>query len=354
MKDEKKYLQGNSIEPIKLNSGMSVKDLVKTYDGMGFNAKRLSEACKTFGKMIDEDATVCLTLAGAMTPVGMGGLISTMIEKGFIDWIISTGANLYHDMHFALDLTVKQGSFNVDDEELYKNDIVRIYDVFLTNETLLKTDKFVVDTFKNRKFEKPISTADLHHILGNELIKKSKFPEKSFLANAAKLNVPIYTSSPGDSSIGMNLIINNLNRNPVPISPDLDVLETSAIVRSSEKNGVIEIGGGSPKNFFMQTQPTLWQILDDSKGGHDFFIQITTDMPQWGGLSGATPSEAKSWGKVKDAVKNNVVIYSDATVALPILCAYILSEKEPRKLKELYKKKDEFLLDLEKKFRKTH
>jgi len=354
MKDKEKYLQGNSIEPIKLTSGMNVKDLVKTYDNMGFNAKRLAEACKTFGKMIDSDATICLTLAGAMTPVGMGGLISTMMEKGFIDWVISTGANLYHDMHRALDLTMKQGSPNVDDGELYKNGIMRIYDVFITDETLLTTDKFIVDTFKNRKIEKPISTAELHNILGNELIKRAKFPEKSFLANAAKLNVPIYTSSPGDSSIGMNLIINYLNKNPIPISPDLDVLETSSIVRSSEKNGVIEIGGGSPKNFFMQTQPTLWQILNDDKGGHDFFIQITTDSPQWGGLSGATPSEAKSWGKVKDAVKNNVVVYSDATIALPLLCAYVLSEKEPRKRKELYKKRSEFLLDLEKRFRKTH
>lgn len=354
MKDREKYLHGKSIEPIKLTPGMSVKDLVKTYGQMGFNAKRLAEACELFKVMVDSDATICLTLAGAMTPVGLGGAISTLIENGFIDWIISTGSNIYHDMHLALGFQVRQGHFNVDDNELYKNSIVRIYDVFMPDETLLKTDKFIVDSLIEKKFKNPISTADLHHILGKELIEKSKFPEKSFLATATKYNVPIYTSSPGDSSIGMNLVINNLKRNAVPLSVDLDVLETAAIVRSADKNGVIEIGGGSPKNFFMQTQPLLWQILDDSRGGHDFFIQITTDSPQWGGLTGATPSEAKSWGKVKDAVSNNIVVYCDATLAVPILFDYIISTEKPRKRKELYLKRDKFLADLKNRFEKTH
>jgi deoxyhypusine synthase len=353
MEDREKYLKGNSIEPIKLTPGMSVKDLVKTYGKMGFNAKRLAEACELFKIMVEEDATICLTLSGAMTPVGLGGAISTLMENGFIDWIISTGANLYHDMHLALDLLMKQGHFNVDDNELYRCGIERIYDVFITEETLLKTDKFVVDSFAEKKFKNHVSTADLHHILGKELIEKSKFPEKSFLANATKYNVPIYTSSPGDSSIGMNVVVNYLKKNAVPLSVDLDVLETAAIVRSAKKNGVIEVGGGSPKNFFMQTQPMLWQILNDSKRGHDFFIQITTDSPQWGGLSGATPSEAKSWGKVKDAISNNIVVYCDATIAVPILFEYILSTKKPRKRKELYLKKDKFLAELKDGFEKT-
>lgn len=354
MKEREKYLQGNSIEPIKLTSKMSVKDLVKTYSQMGFNAKRLAEACELLKKMVESDATICLTLSGAMTPVGLGGAISTLMENGFVDWIISTGANIYHDMHFALDFKVVQGHFNVDDGELYKNSIVRIYDVFMPDETLLRTDKFIVDSLIERKFKDPLSTSDLHNILGKEIAKKAKFPERSFLANAAKYNVPVYTPSPGDSSIGMNLVINHLKKNSVPISVDLDVLETAAIVRSANKNGVMEIGGGSPKNFFMQTQPLLWQILDDSRGGHDFFIQITTDSPQWGGLSGATPSEAKSWGKVKDATANNIVVYCDATIAVPILFDYILSVEKPRKRKELFIKKGEFLADLEDAFKKKN
>ena len=160
----------------------------------------------------------------------------------------------------------------------------------------------------------------------------------------------VLVCSDGDSSVGMNLALNWLHDKPVPIDPIRDVLETAAIVRAARRNGVVEVGGGSPKNFYLQTQPTLWQMLEDSMGGHDYFVQITTDSPQWGGLSGATPSEARSWGKVKDARRNNVVVYSCASIALPILASYVLGTRKPRKPRELNLTKDDSLERLRRRY----
>lgn len=345
-----KYLCRPQITPQVLKKGMKVKDLVDEYSRAGaFNAGRLAEACKLYCHMIDEDATVGLTLSGAMTPTGMGGILITLIEQGFVDFIISTGANLYHDLHFALNLPVHQGDFRVDDTELYEAGIERIYDVFITDDLLLKTDKFIQDVTRGLSITEPISTADFHYHLGNAVLKDTPSPQLSFVAQAAKHGVPVFVSSPGDSSIGMNLSYLKLLGEGIVIDTDLDVLQSTAIVFQSKQNGVVSIGGGSPKNFYMQTQPTLAQILDINKGGHDYFIQITTDAPQWGGLSGATPTEAISWGKIKkDQIKNHVVVYSDATIAMPILAGYILSERKPRKKKHLYDGLTDAVADLKK------
>jgi deoxyhypusine synthase len=129
------------------------------------------------------------------------------------------------------------------------------------------------------------------------------------------------------------------------------VLETAAIVRAAKKNGALMVGGGAPKNFFMQTQPTLWQILEDSQGGHDYFVQYTADAPHWGGLSGATASEARSWGKVKDATINNVTAYCDASIALPLLTAWLLATQKPRRRRNLLAKKEAAFQELVAKYR---
>lgn len=349
-----KYLCRPRIFPQVLKKGMRIKDLVDEYSRSGaFNAGRLAEACKLYCHMIDENATVGLTLSGAMSPTGMGGILITLIENGFVDFIISTGANLYHDLHFALNLPIHQGDFRVNDTELYEAGIERIYDIFITDELLLKTDKYIQDVTNKISVVEPISTADFHYLLGKSVLSGTPSPQMSFVAQAAKHHVPIFVSSPGDSSIGMNLSYLKLMGKGIIIDTDLDVLQSTAIIFNSKKNGVISIGGGSPKNFYMQTQPTLAQILDINKGGHDYFIQITTDAPQWGGLSGATPSEAISWGKIRsEEVKNHVVVYSDATIAMPILASYALSEKKPRKKKYLYKHLPDYINDLKKHIKK--
>src|SRR5512147_2550734 len=338
----KRYLSRPPVEPMRLRKGMSVVDLVDVYRRAGaFNGGRLAEGADLFGRMIDSGATIALTVTGAMAPAGMGGAFQAMMEAGFVDLVIATGANLYHDLHFALKLPVVQGHFQVDDRELYRAGIERIYDVFITEDSLLDTDAFVREALEKAPaaLRGRVSTPQLHHYLGQLVNQSAPLPARSWVATAARLDVPIFTSSPGDSSIGMNLAAHKLRGGETTVDPDLDVLLSTAIVHDAEVNGVVVLGGGSPKNFYLQTQPTLWQILDLNRGGHEYVLQISTDSPQWGGLSGATPSEAISWGKVQaDMLKNHVVVYSDSTIAAPLVFSYALSTRKKRQPKRLYRR----------------
>lgn len=351
----KKFLQKKRIYPeIPKLKDKTIQDLINYYSNSGaYNGGRLGESCKIYEKMIEDDVTICLTLSGALTPTGLGGYINQLIKKGLVDFIISTGANLYHDIHFALDLPLHQGNFRADDKELLKEKIVRIYDIFLPEKTLLQTDKFIQEITNDFSSDKPISTAEIHNYIGKKLLKTGNKPEHSILATSAKYDIPIFTPSPGDSSIGMNLALTKLIDNNVVIDTDLDILESTSIVFNSQKNGAVELGGGAPKNFYMQTQPMLSQIMGLKKGGHDYFIQITSDAPHWGGLSGATPSEAISWKKVKpNKIKNDVVVYCDVTVAAPILFSYILTKDQiERPKKRLYQKRKDHLERLKKAYK---
>lgn len=332
-------LSGRQVEPIQLRGHENLADMIDhCYAGSGFNGRRLAEACQLYSRMLSEGATVGLTLSGAMTPIGMQGVLIDLMRAGFVDWIISTGANLYHDLHRAFDCPVAQGHWNVDDNELADVGVARIYDTYIgEKETLMATDEVILKAASKLRAAGPISTATFHAQLAEELRKIAPHPERSMLICAQDCGVPIYTSSPGDSSIGMNLVVPQLFGEAILLDPVRDIIETTAIVRAAEKNGVIHVGGGSPKNFYLQTQPTLHQILQDNTGGgHDYFIQLTTDAPHWGGLSGATPSEARSWGKIADANVNNVVVYSCASITLPILSQYVLIRNQPRPMRRLY------------------
>lgn len=345
------WLDAPPIRAMALPGNESVADLIdNAYAHSGFNGRRLAEGAQLYRRMIEANATVAMTVAGAMTPIGLGGAVVSLIERGFVDFLIATGANLYHDLHLAYGFPMVQGSPDVDDNALAEDGVSRIYDVFIGEEdTLMATDNRVLELLKGFDFSQPFSTATMHHHMGQALWDNAPHPERSLVAVAARYDVPIYTSSPGDSSIGMNLIIPHLFDKPVMLNPVLDVIETAAIVRDAELNGVVEIGGGSPKNFYLQTQPTLHQILmDKSKGGHDFFLQLTTDAPHWGGLSGATPSEARSWGKVKDAFVNNVVVYSCASITFPLIAQYALCRCKPRGQRRLFNRLSEMTEDLRK------
>ena len=354
MSSKEDFLSGRRIRGLKPKDVKSIISLVESYDSSGaYNAGRLAEACKLYEKMIKNSTTIALTLAGALTPTGLGGYINMAIESGLLDVIVSTGSNLYHDIHFALDLPLHQGTSNVDDELLLKEGIVRIYDVFLPDETLFETDKFVQEVVReySSKVSGPISTAELHYVLGKKLLESAPRAEESILATAAKHNVPVYTSSPGDSSIGMNAAKLKLQDGGVIVDPDKDVLETSAIIYNSSKNGVIVLGGGSPKNFYFQTQPMLDQILHIGGGGHDYVIQISVDVPQYGGLSGATLQEAVSWGKIRPREEvNKVTVYADITIGAPLLFSYVMAKGLKAKPKDIYLHLEDWLQKMRKSF----
>ena len=318
-----------------------------------FNAARLGEACRIFAeKMLapDQDTTIGLTMAGAMTPAGLGGCVVEMMDRGLVDFIISTGANLYHDLHHALNFTLHRGSPFVNDVELYEQGIIRIYDVLFPASVLLETDAYIRGFLVREKLHGAIASAELHYRLGQDLLKQHPgCEEHSVVARAALAGVPVYTSSPGDSSIGMNLAYHSLlNESSLMIDPNRDVNEVCAMVLAGKRNGCVILGGGSPKNFYLQAQPTLWEVYGIQKGGNDYYIQITTDQVVWGGLSGATPAEAVSWGKVNPGVlPDTVMAYCDSTIAFPLFCEYAVgSENGRRKRKELVHKRDTLLADL--------
>ena len=346
---QSRYLTGSLIEPKRITGGMSVVDLV---DGtfQAYNAARLREACQLLSlKMLDEDVTVGLTMTGALTPAGLGmSALIPLIEAGFVDWIISTGANLYHDAHFGLGLSMHRGNPQASDTVLREEGIVRIYDIFFDYDVLLSTDAFFRKIIAGPEFQRAMSSAEFHALCGKYIREREKalgIGNKSLLGVAYECGVPVYTSSPGDSSIGMNIAALALEGNRCVIDPNADVNETASIVLGAKRGGgrsaIMILGGGSPKNFALQTEPQIQEVLGIDEKGHDYFLQITDARPDTGGLSGATPAEAVSWGKIDpDRLPDAVVCYLDSTVALPLLTAYAHARHEPRTLKRLLDRRE--------------
>ena len=311
---------------------------------LSYNAGRLREACRLYATtMLADNVTVGLSLSGALTPAGLGmSCLVPLIEAGFIDWIISTGANLYHDTHFALGMDMHQSRPGLDDLQLREHQIIRIYDIVFDYENLLGTDRFYRTLCRGEAFQQTLGTAEFHYLVGKYLAAREDETGKkgqSLLAAAYRHAVPIFTSSPGDSSIGMNLAALQLEGSALRIDPLRDVNQSAAIVWDAKKegrSGVFILGGGSPKNFMLQTEPQIQEVLGLAESGHDYFLQITDARPDTGGLSGATPQEAMTWGKVDpNQLPDTVTCYLDSTVALPLLTVYALSSREPRKPRRL-------------------
>ncbi|HUL70552.1 MAG TPA: deoxyhypusine synthase [Gemmatimonadales bacterium] len=339
------HLRGKRIDPPGIAGTETAADLIdQTF--LAFNAGRLRDGCRLFTeRMLAPDVTVGMSLTGAMTPAGLGmSCIIPLLESGFVDWIISTGANLYHDAHFGLGLAMHQGSPNANDVELRAKGVVRIYDIFFDYRVLLSTDAFVREVSNRPEFQRPMSSAEYHYLLGGYLRERERalgLDRRSVLSAAHDLEVPIYTSSPGDSSIGMNVAELALAGSQLRFDVSADVNETAAIVldakRQGGKSAALIVGGGSPKNFLLQTEPQIQEVLGIDERGHDYFLQLTDARPDTGGLSGATPAEAVSWGKIDpDMLPGTVVCYLDNSIALPLLTAYARARHAPRPLKRLH------------------
>jgi deoxyhypusine synthase len=347
------------IDPPAVSAGVSAADLLDQAF-LSYNAGRLREACELFAKRFcDDKTTVGLALSGALTPAGLGmSCLVPLIEAGFIDWIISTGANLYHDAHYALGMDLFQAGPALPDLELRENQVIRIYDIVFDYENLLGTDKFFRTLCRGEAFQQTFGTAEFHHLVGKYLAEREDQTGrtgKSFVAAAYRCGVPIFTSSPGDSSIGMNLAALQLEGSQLRIDPLRDVNQTAAIVWDAKAgggaSGVFILGGGSPKNFLLQTEPQIQEVLGLTEAGHDYFLQCTDARPDTGGLSGATPSEAMTWGKVDpDKLPGTVTCYLDSTVALPLLTAYALTRVQPRPLKRLMTRLPELTRKLEERY----
>jgi len=343
-----------------MSGSLSTAQLVEGYF-TAYNGARLREACRLLASSIlKPGVTVGWSLSGALTPAGFGpGCLIPLMEAGFIDWIVSTGANLYHDLHYALGMELFSGTPFVDDRQLRRENIIRIYDIVFDQKVLLDCDQYLYEILAQEEFQKRMGTAELHWRIGKYVAETERqlgLQRQSVLAAAHRLDIPVYTSSPGDSTIGMNAAAAALAGGALEFDVHRDVNETAAIVHGAKAEGgesaVIILGGGSPKNFVLQTEPQLQEVLGIEDNGHEYFIQFTDARPDTGGLSGATPSEALTWGKVTpEGLAKSIVAYLDVSVALPIVSAYVLERCEKRPLKRLYQKRDALNKTLKKEYR---
>ncbi|MGI8427652.1 MAG: homospermidine biosynthesis protein [Pyrinomonadaceae bacterium] len=373
-----KFLKGRRIDPAPITAQTTLAELVDEAF-IAYNGARLREACQLFTqKMLEPEVTIGMSITGALTPAGLGmSALIPLIKAGFVDWIISTGANLYHDTHFGIGLIMREGRADISDIVLREEEVVRIYDIFFDYSVLLDTDAFFRKIITGKEFQKTMSTAEFHYLAGRYVLERERklgLKDKSLLGVAYEYGVPIYTSSPGDSSIGMNVAAKALQGNKLAFDPSLDVNETAAIVLAAKRNAVSAgaaggkgrgkkrpglsacfiLGGGSPKNFLLQTEPQIQEVLGIDERGHDYFLQVTDARPDTGGLSGATPGEAVSWGKVDpDRLPDAVVCYVDSTVALPIITAYALAKHKPRTPKRLYDQRADFMALLLSEYKKS-
>ncbi|HUD49443.1 MAG TPA: deoxyhypusine synthase [Candidatus Baltobacteraceae bacterium] len=349
MSNASKFAAYPRLNPLGIARKIYAADLVdQTF--LAYNGGRLREAAKLLTeKMLPRDGLIGMSLTGALTPAGLGkSCLIPLLRAGFVDWIVSTGANLYHDLHYGLDMALYQGSPFLDDVELHRGGVIRIYDILFDYNVLLDTDAFVREVIQGAEFQRTMGTDEFHHRLGryvSQRERKLKVRGSSVLAAAYECGVPVFTSSPGDSSIGMNVAAMAMRDSRLLFDVNRDVNQTAAIVYEAKsagrKSSVFILGGGSPKNFMLQTEPQIQEVMGIAEKGHDYFLQCTDARPDTGGLSGATPAEAVSWGKVDpDSLPDCVVAYVDSTIALPLLTAYALNRHAPRKLKRLYDRRE--------------
>jgi deoxyhypusine synthase len=353
------YLSGKRVLPQPITNHSDMASVIDNMDA--YNGGRLRAACQLMrDKYSPENVTIGVSIAGALIPAGLGrSTIIPLMNHGFVDWLVSTGANMYHDLHFAFDMPLFRGTHNVDDADLRDKGVTRIYDILFDYEdVLMATDRILRRIMLRPEFQKEMGTREFYHHLGrviNDYEQKNNLGEVSVLAAAYRNGIPVFTSSPGDSTIGMNVAGLELlagasdlrDHFKLKINPSLDVNDSTAIILNAKKHengrtGVLLIGGGSPKNFLLQTEPQIQEVLMIPEAGQDYDINITDARPDTGGLSGAPPSEAASWGKIDPTkLEETVTAYVDVTVAFPLVAAYVLHTTKPKKLKRLYDRGDE-------------
>lgn len=343
-------MDGHDIVPAVPES-FSYKGLIDYYSKTCFEARNVADGAYLYKNMINKGDMIWTGVAGAGIVGGMGKNIIKLIENGFVDVVCTTGAQAYHDLHFAYGLPVKRGHPKADDNKLRKEGTVRIYDIYIDEEkTLLAQDKIIRDFARKTDLDngrKKFSSADYNHALGNYVLETAEYPERSFIAQAAKYDLPVFCDSNSNHSIGMNNAAVLLDGKDIEPSSSLDVLESAAIAYCSQPEGFVELGGGGPKNFIQQTGPTISQILGIDFKGADEGLQITTAIERDGGLSSCTFNEGISWGKY--AIRKNqehrnvsnglVQIFGEYSVVFPLIAGYVLEVCKPRKHKRLMRKK---------------
>jgi len=303
-------MEGDAVKQVKVRPGMTVGELVRELEASGaFNGGSLAKAARITEEMLrDGKATTFVGLAGAMVPSGMGGIVSDLIERGYVDVLVSTGANLVHDIVEAIGCTHHHGSAECSDIDLRRQGINRIYDVYVADEAFTRFEDFVQGVFGGLADGTVISTTELLALVGRQL-------PSGILATAARKGVPVYCPAVQDSVFGLQFSLFTQTHRVV-LDAFRDMKAFLDLCYQAERAGALIIGGGVPKNF-------IFQGMLLAPHGFTWAVQLTGDRPDLGGLSGATLDEARSWGKLT-AEAQGVTVYGDATITLPVLAAAVL------------------------------
>lgn len=321
---ERNNILHTPISPFEVKAGQSVADCLRRMESISFQGRSLASAFRVWKEMLEDETTVIMGLSGAMVPAGLRKIIAYLIKHRFIDCLVSTGANLFHDCHETMGRSHFKGDPHFDDVTLFEHRVDKIYDTFASEEEFRDTDRSIADFATGLDPQRSFTTREFLNLLGKRLTERGT--RDGILTAAAQAQVPIYCPAIGDSSIGIALTtLTSESGERFQFDIIGDVEELTDIVVNSRKTGVIYIGGGTPKNFIQQTEVTA-SILGRDGTGHDYAIQIIVDAPHWGGLSGCTFEEAQSWGKISKSAKK-VTVYCDATIALPFLATALAEGK---------------------------
>ena len=346
------YQDQPDIVPLRTEAGGSAADLVDLMGRTCFEARNVAAAAKLLVRMVEGGDTIWLGISGAGIAGGMGGLVSQLIEHGAIDAICSTGAQIYHDLHFAFGLPVKAISPHADDNLLRTHGDTRIHDIGIREVETLEAQDAIICDFIRQEYDAlsgwPLSSPAFTHLLGQWVQRTAPHPERSFTVAAAAAGVPLFWDSHTNHSIAMNIARMEQAGKPLQFPVASDIVQSAAIVHGSGRTGFVELGGGGPKNFIQQTGPYLSQILGRDYEGADRGIQISVADSRDGGLSGCTFSEAVTWQKYRNAHSPDLVqVWAEYSIVLPLLTAYVLARCPRRKPRALVDRLGELTTALE-------
>lgn len=323
------------VEPFEIGESKAIDQIVEEMGKISFQGRNLSRAFYVWQEMLEGDAFVFLGLAGAMVPAGMRKIICYLIENRMVDCLVSTGANLFHDLHETIGYKHYIGTPQADDTQLLEEGIDRIYDTFASEKEFENSDIKIFELLKLLDTSKSYTTREFYDFLGKEVSKISE--TDGIVTTAARIGIPIYCPAIGDSSVGIAMAAYEKDKkNFVKFDVVADVRETGEMAMENEATGVIYIGGGTPKNFIQQTEVTA-PMINKIKRGHRYAIQVIVDAPHWGGLSGCTFAEAESWGKISTGALK-ATVNCDATIALPILVSALAARYGEKMKKRPLKK----------------
>jgi deoxyhypusine synthase len=316
MKKKSRFLQ-TPIEPFVVEAGLTADQVIARMERISFQGRNLATAHHIWRRMLEDDVTIFLGMAGALSAGGLRLVVSHLILHRYVDCLVSTGANLYHDLHETRGQHHYVGSPHADDAALADDRIDRVYDTYASEEEFCSNDEWIADfacTLETRNY----TTREFLYLLGGHLWQTTGL--EGILTSAYRANVPIFCPAIADSSIGMGLSQARQKKAGAGYIDIIgDIVESANLVIRRPRTASIVLGGGTPKNFINQASVQA-EFYSDKVGGHRYALQIVTDVPHFGGASGSSLEEAQSWGKLAtDSAK--VSVQCDATIALPLLAS---------------------------------